>query len=214
MPGARLVERNGLVIRNDFFALDPARVQLEHAGAVVLDRRDLLDPKNPELTIWQATTPMLLRRQPTAIQKNSAEVAAATGLPNAEDATLVENRKRRHAALSDWLRAVGDSDPVLAEGLRTRISQLEILSQWWNLSQSDKPIDRRAYTLALQFSGWDIPVDGPVTANQLSADPSRPWPLTFWLGGWDGDGLVGYIKGTWSVPVLASEVPPKLAADA
>src|ERR1700750_2885155 len=53
---AQLTERNGIVIRNDLFAIDPLRVQLrKKRGTLVLDREDFLDPNNPDLPITQAT---------------------------------------------------------------------------------------------------------------------------------------------------------------
>ncbi len=34
------------------------------------------------------------------------------------------------------------------------------------------------------------------------ADPSQPWRLRFWMGGWDGDALCGYLRGgNWEVAV-------------
>jgi hypothetical protein len=32
-----------------------------------------------------------------------------------------------------------------------------------------------------------------------------PWNISFWMGGWDGDALCGYVKGTWTIP-LAEDV--------
>ena len=28
----------------------------------------------------------------------------------------------------------------------------------------------------------------------------QPWPVSFWMGSWDGDLLVGYMQGSLSVP--------------
>jgi hypothetical protein len=31
-------------------------------------------------------------------------------------------------------------------------------------------------------------------------DTRHPWPVSFWFGGWDGDLLIGFMKGTLSIP--------------
>jgi hypothetical protein len=54
-----------------------------------------------------------------------------------------------------------------------RIQQLDILRQWWNLSQCSKPVDRRAAQLCY---GCDIRLNGPVHANQLGASGTGHWP--------------------------------------
>ncbi len=199
MPGARLVERNGLVVRNDYFAIDPLRVTLTSGCVVILDRTDLLDPADPTLTIDRAGSAALERRQPTTWTRNSDEVAAATGLPvPVTDDALIADRRARQANLQALLAVT--TDPVERAGLETRIAELRILHQWWNQS-GGQPIDRRAYTLALQASGWSVAMNGPVQANDVGADPDQPWKLAFWLGGWDGDALAGYLRGSWSVPL-------------
>lgn len=198
---AQLVERNGLIIRNDFFALDPVRVQVrKKRGTLVLDREDYLDPKNPSLTVAQAGSEQLKRRQPTGATTNSVEVAKATGLPDASDESCINNRRIRQQNLKELLKVTRNR--VERAALETRISQLDILRQWWNLSVPGlKPIDRRAHQLTLQFYGWDIGLNGKVHENKINADENDQWPLTFWMGGWDGDALCGYISGYLSVPI-------------
>jgi hypothetical protein len=197
---AQLVERNGIVIRNDLFAIDPLRVQVQKKrGALVLDREDFLDPDNPELPITQATSAMLSRRQPQGLTDNSVEVAKATGLPDASDDTCIQNRIIRQRNLEELLKRT--RNPVERAALETRISQLNILRQWWNLSEKGKPIDRRAHQLTLQGYGWSIDINGPVHANKIGADENTTWPLSFWMGGWDGDALCAYISGYLSIPL-------------
>jgi hypothetical protein len=199
---AQLVERNGIIIRNDLFAIDPLRVQVrKKRGALVLDREDFLDPDNPELPISQATSAMLTRRQPQGLTDNSVEVAKATGLPDASDATCIQNRIIRQKNLEELLKRT--RNPVERAALETRISQLNILQQWWNLSEKGTPIDRRAHQLTLQGYGWSIDINGPVHANKIGADENTTWPLSFWMGGWDGDALCAYISGYLSIPLIA-----------
>lgn len=203
LPNARLVERNGLVVRNDFFALDPVVVELVQGGRLLLERKDELDPSRPGLNIVEADSPMLIRRQPARWVTDSAEVAAATGLPQpVTDQVLIDNRRRRQACLVELLAKT--DDPTERAALEVRIGELSILRRWWDLSQlgpDGPPIDRRAYTLALQATGWDIELNGPVTVDSLGGDAGAPWPLSFWLGGWDGDALCAYMSGSLAIPL-------------
>ncbi len=198
---AQILEHNGILVRNDYFVIDPLHVIITQNDKVILERTDILNLANPNMPLWEATSEQLLRRQPKKFTKNSAAVAEATGLPNADNNTLMDNRRERRKNLME-LRAQPDIDAVLAAALDTRIEQLAILEQWWNLSEGtwdNRPIDRRAYTLGLQLDGWDIDVNGPVTANAVGGDPAQNWPLRFWMGGWDGDALCAYVKGSWEI---------------
>ncbi|MBV9209973.1 MAG: hypothetical protein JOZ52_05060, partial [Acidobacteria bacterium] len=201
---AQLVERNGIVIRNDLFAIDPLRVQLrkKRGGALLVDREDFLDINNPSLPITEATSAMLSRRQPQGLTSNSVEVAKATGLPDASNDSCINNRRIRQRNLKELLKRT--RSPVERAALETRISQLDILLQWWNLSEQGKPIDRRAHQLTLQAYGWSVDINGAVHENKIGADENTNWPLSFWMGGWDGDALCAYISGYLSIP-LAGE---------
>jgi hypothetical protein len=196
---AELKERNGVLVRDDFFALDPVEVKITSAERnVLVSREDLLDPSDPNLSIFKAGSKQLIRRQPAGMTKNSEEVAQATGLGNPDDESCVRNRQTRQNNLRQ-LQMHYKPGTQAWEALETRITQLDNLHQWWNLSQGGRPVDRRAYTLALQFTGWDIDVNGPIAVNNVHGDPSKHWPLRFWMGGWDGDALCGYVKGTWEI---------------
>jgi hypothetical protein len=199
--GARLLEHNGILIREDFFVIDPLRVSLTVGGKTLLDRIDYLDPTHPDLPPEKVSGAALLRRQPAKFTANSEQVAAATGLPNAQNVTLIENRLRRRRSLQKLLAKT--TEPVKRAALESRIEQLEIVEQWWNLSQGspgNRPIDRRAHQLALQASGWNIDMNGKIYTNAVGADESIPWNVSFWFGGFDGDALTAYVQGTWTIP--------------
>lgn len=203
-PDAQVIEHNGILVRNDMFIIDPLRVRVSSSDGsrVLLDRSDWLNPADPKMPQWEATSPLILRRQPKRFVTNSPEVAAATGLTDPSNVTLIENRKERRANLEELLKET--TDPVKCAALETRIEQLKIVEQWWNLSQgswNERPIDRRAYTLALLLEGWDVDVNGPVHEDVLGGDKTRPWRLRFWLGGWDGDALCAYVRGSWEIPL-------------
>ena len=99
-------------------------------------------------------------------------------------------------------------DPVQRAALESRIEELAIVERWWELSVNvgqNRVIDRRAAQLALQLDGWNIDMNGAVDANELGAMTDYPWNISFWMGGWDGDALCAYVKGTWTIP-LAEDV--------
>jgi hypothetical protein len=202
---AELVERNGVLVRNDLFAIDPLRVRIEEQRghhAALLERVDLLDPANPNLPLIQVTAAQLERRQlQGGFTDNSWKVALATGLPSPDNNALIENRRQRQAnliALRDSLDQRHQPEEYAA--LTTRIEQLDLLREWWDLSVPTRPIDRRAHQLALLADGWNIDMNGPVLANQLNADEKKGWNLSYWMGGWDGDALCGYVQGELNVP--------------
>jgi hypothetical protein len=204
---AQILEHNGILARNDLFIIDPLRVRVSSAdnSEILLEREDWLNPADPTMPQWEATSAMILRRQPKRFVTNSPEVAAATGLPDPSNKTLINNRIKRRKSLEALLEEIKDKDKVMQAALETRIEQLKIVEQWWNLSEgtpNERPIDRRAYTLALQLEGWDIDINGHPFKNALDADETRPWPLRFWMGGWDGDALCAFVRGSWEIPLL------------
>ncbi|MFL6244425.1 MAG: hypothetical protein ACJ74H_00245 [Thermoanaerobaculia bacterium] len=200
---AQILEHNGVLVRNDYFFIDPLHVRIFNAaGETLIERRDWVNPSDPSMPLWEATSAQLIRRQPTTMQSNSPMVALATGLPDASNETCVKNRLERQANLKALLKKT--RDPAERAALTTRIEQLAIVEQWWNLAVgtiNNRPIDRRAHQLTLLFDGWNIGVNGNVYANKPGGDPSQEWPLSFWMGGWDGDALCAYIRGTWQIPL-------------
>jgi hypothetical protein len=199
-----VVEHNGLLVRNDYFIINPFRVTLTTGKALLLDRVDYLNPSNPGMPENEADSTMLKRRQATTFQSNSEEVAQATGLPNAANVTLIQNRLNRKASLEALLASTPKKNAVKRAELESRIYELGIVEQWWNLSQGtsgNRPIDRRAAQLALQLSGWNIDMNGAIAENRLGADERYPWNISFWMGGWDGDAMCGYVRGEWTIPL-------------
>ena len=50
---------------------------------------------------------------------------------------------------------------------------------------------------------WRWTIKGPKTFfGDIggTVDTAQPWPIEFWMGGWDGDLLIGYMKGTLGLP--------------
>ncbi len=202
---AQLLENNGVLTREDYFVIDPLRVQVTMGDETILDRVDWLNPADPSMPLLEATSPMLQRRQPAKFTGNSPEVAAATGLPDASNEAMIENRVVRRKSLEALLATTPEDDLTTRAALTTRISELHILHRWWMLTQGtpgNRPIDRRARQLTLQLDGWDIGVNGTVQRNTVGGDVTRPWRLRFWCGGFDGDALTCYLRGSWEIPLV------------
>ena len=204
--GAQILENNGILARNDFFFIEPLHVRISYPdGAAFVERNDWVNPIDPAMPLWQATSEMLIRRQPKGARPNSPEVAAATGLPDASNETMRRNRRERRASLEDLRRTLDpDRDAAACEALETRIEQLKLVDQWWNLlvgTFDERPIDRRARQLTLMLYGWEIPVQGTAFVNEVDGDTTQPWPLKFWMGGWDADAMTAFVKGSWEIPL-------------
>ena len=204
---AQILEHNGLLVRNDYFIIHPFRVRLlkEKNNGRLLERVDWLNPEDPDMPENDATAPMLKRRQATTFTGNSQEVADATGLESPANVALIANRLERRRNLQALLAKT--KDPVQRAALESRIEQLAIVERWWEISVNsgqNKVIDRRAAQLALQLSGWNVDMNGKVDANELGAAENYPWNIKFWMGGWDGDALCAYVKGTWTIPLAAN----------
>ena len=202
--GLQILEHNGVLVRNDYFFIDPLKVRVTLPdGQLLAERLDWVNPADPSMPLWEATSAMLLRRQPSSMMSSSPMVAAVTGLPDASNETLILNRKERQ----DKLKALRDitTDPTEIAALTTRIEQLDLVTQWWNLSVgtwNNRPIDRRAHQLTLLFDGWNVALNGTVSEGGLvPGDPTQFWPLAFWMGGWDGDALTAWVEGSWSIPL-------------
>lgn len=204
---AQILEHNGVLVRNDFFFMEFKKVRvILPDGRVVAERTDWVNPSDPTMPLWEATSDMIVRRQPQFAKSNSPMVAAATGLPDASNDTCIADRRDRQKkliALRDFYETRTPRDETAIAALTTRIEQLDIVTQWWNLSVgtfNNRPIDRRAHQLTLLFAGWDIGINGSVTPSTLvDGDATQEWPLRFWLGGWDGDALTGWMDGSWEI---------------
>ena len=201
---AQILEHNGILVRNDYFIIHPFRVRLLKADSndILLERVDWLNPDDPAMPENDATATQLTRRQATTFTGNSQAVADATGLESPANVALIANRLERRKSLQVLLGQT--TDPVQIAALESRIYQLAIVERWWEISVNvgqNKVIDRRAAQLALQLDGWNIDMNGDVAVNKLRAATNYPWNISFWMGGWDGDALCAYVKGTWTIPL-------------
>ena len=72
--------------------------------------------------------------------------------------------------------------------------------QYWQ-ARSKRWLEAQHFVVEpLQLSGWNVDMNGAIGANRLGADERYPWNISFWMGGWDGDAMCGYVRGTWTIP--------------
>lgn len=196
-PGPIFESRNNIVgsddtmnfIINPFdLAVYPAGDGALSAGGELLRVRDYLDPCDREARVWQIEDPSTyVRRLPPVFDGDSKEVLALL---------KIADPKRYFDKRLAWLRAElarhPDPDSLEAQELQSRIFQIEL----WGARVWGK--------LAFKL-GYDFRTNGEQTVHERvhalgRADTEHPWHFTCWFGGWDGDLLVGYCKGTLAIP--------------
>ncbi len=177
---ARFEGRNGLLGIPGTEPIHPLELAVSGDG-VGLRRRDWLDADDPGLL--DASPQAVARRSGGGIERGG-EVAATIGRATAIDDFLAYRRARAEA-IESALTETGD--PVRAAGLRRRRAALSSVARLLV-----------SYRLELGGRGGAGRLDGlpPGPAIDLRA----PWPLRFWMGGWDADALCGFVSGTLGLP--------------
>lgn len=118
---------------------------------------------------------------------------------NAYFADRVKFLRQRIAELEEEKQGKDDAE---VEAIETRIQAMQsriFMIDFWG--------DRFHTKLGFQVT-YSFNINGP----QKVHDPDnllrgrvaegQPWPVTFWMGSWDGDLLVGWMQGSLSVPFL------------
>lgn len=178
----RFEGRNGLVTEDGLELIDPFRLRVSGAG-VVLERADPLDPRGRRIP--EVTAGYLRRRTAGGVEGGpevTAEVLAATGIAD-PDQHLRERAERLRAELA----ATGD--PTAKAALGKRIRALRTLM---------------AIRISYRFDVGELGGVGTVRDEggvlDGAVDPVAPWPVAFWLGGWDADALCGFASGRLTLP--------------
>jgi hypothetical protein len=183
--------RNGIVAEDAAECIDPFHLQIT-GGGVTLRRKDVVDPKNSEIEVHEVDPTVLKRRQPVegeAVQP--AEVAEATGIMD-----YLGYRRERKKDLEDALK--GANDPVEQAALQKRIDDLD---ESLDPEKRDIRVGILGASLIYRFT-----IRGPAeVVDERDAlgglvGTSPPWPIEFWVGGWDADALCGYMRGRLQVP--------------
>lgn len=183
----------------------PFDVQIESPdGAAFLRRSDPLDPSHPQSEIWQLRPADFAQRVPVTYRHLSDEVVE-TIFPNSggaanSDSTFIAYFNQRKQLLSHWLTKTPAPQALEAAGYRARIRAIDHFAA---PSGSSDPalIENR---LGLQCV-WDHAIRGKdaLVCHALApyVDVDQDWRTRFWMGGWDGDLLIGWVQGYLKVPL-------------
>jgi len=201
LPGPTFESRNSTVGSDDSFAfvVNPFNLRVEQAETgAKLTATDYVDPADPKLPLWRVNDPGIYgRRLPTCASLGDTEVMEAINVFDAFG--YFRDRKRYLEKLIRDTTAARDASDAPAkrsqmeariESYKSRIYQLD----YWG----DRVINKIQTKV-----GWEFVINGPqAVEGDLGGtiDPTQPWGVNFWFGGWDGDLLLGYMRGTLSVP--------------
>jgi hypothetical protein len=169
--------RDGLIATSAKEPIAPWHIVIAQQGFRLgrLDPLDLTDSSQ------------IRRRQPIRFEQNSATVAQATGITD-----FPGFRQARKTQLQADL--AGEADPTRRTNLSSRIAELD---------QGD--IREAALGFLVQYR-FDLQGDAELTDPNgvlAKADLHSPWPIAFWMGGWDADALCGFVSGTLQIPTTA-----------
>lgn len=196
--------RNNIVGNDDAmaFVIVPFQLSITGPGAA-LTATDYLDPANPAKQTWQFTDPAAYGRRISTCQiSGDTEVAEAV---NVYDAYGYFRDRRRYlereiARATAALKGIGDTDDAGA-ATRARL-EADIAGYQTRIFQLERWGDRIISKIGTRVD-WKHDINGPQAVTGSlggTVDTSTPWHFGVWFGGWDGDLLIGYARGTLKVP--------------
>jgi hypothetical protein len=168
---AKFEGRNGIVAEDGFEPIVPVHLAIRK-GPFRLQRTHLDEETFPYAEL-----------QASGVQPGVDDIAQATGIWDLQAAW-----EARRVALERDLQAT--DDPTTKVALTRRIQMLTAgrLSIFF--------FSRMLYAFNLQGTAHGSDTDGFLPAPP---DSRAPWPVDFWLGGWDADAFCGFMKGAVSI---------------
>ena len=199
-----------------FMPVDPFHIHIEgRKEGVLIGRDDPLNPKNPEEKIWQIDDSEIYKRRcPRDFYSDSDEAleAVAPGM-DSPYTTYIQMRK-------EWLELeLTDVESELAKlisegGDSKRIAELEVqkgayLNRLYVIEEFTAEIvgNRLGNRLGM-LARWEHDLLGPnITlegieslGGEILTGPEDQWLAKYWMGGFDGDTMRGYMRGSLNVP--------------
>jgi len=198
--GCRFQQRNLILVLENFNTpIDPFGLAIK-STSVEISRDALWDITQPSLTVKDVfLNPTVMATRANTIAVADPEVAEATGFMD-----FANVRAERRVLLDKYLQQTDPiKDPVDYAALRKRIQCID----------NDRVLVGERLP-AEQFmgmkAGYTIVLNGPTTVQDPGSKlhgtigTSQTWSTSFWLGGYDVDTLMGYLRGSLTVPFLAS----------
>ena len=172
--------RNGLLFDDGYEPIVPFKIAIA-GGGVRIERADEPAP-------WPAGE---VPNRAAVAHRQGGGVDAESGAEVLKEIDVESPEQwfdRRMARLSREL-ADAAGRPEAEAGLRLRIEMLRPIS-----------VVRVAYGFPIGLRNGAGTVDDPDGALSPPVDVGAPWPIEFWMGGWDQDSLVGYVTGLLRLP--------------
>ena len=179
------------------------RVQQEDTG-ILLERFDPLAEDGSDRPSWQLEYADYQRRVP-AYNRPSDEVLEAISSKGELDVRAYFQEKKQWLITQIALEQAKDHpDPIKLSNWQTRLGAINTYSGDPN-SSTPGFIENR---MALQ-SIWEHSIrgDNPQVNGLEKLEgklASGDWQTRFWMGGWDGDVMRGYMKGWLAIPFFPS----------
>jgi hypothetical protein len=138
------------------------------------------------------------RRNPQNFFVDGAEVLEAQGLSSTADAATQYNAyfQQRKQWLELKLSQTDPKDEVARSAYKGRLFALEFFTE-------NRRIEGK---LGLQAC-WDFDLHGQSEIDGLDEvlgvklKKAQPWNVKFWMGGFDGDVMRGYMRGSLTIPI-------------
>lgn len=181
--------------------INPFKIRVEQASeGIVLERFDPLAEDKSDTPSWQLDFASYQRRVP-AYNRPSDEVLEAISSEGELDVRAYFQEKK------EWLltkialeQAKANPDVIKLSNWQTRLGAIDEYSGDPNSSTPGFIENRMALQSVWQHSirGTNPVIEG---LDRLHGRASRgDWQTRFWMGGWDGDVMRGYMKGWLGVP--------------
>jgi hypothetical protein len=161
---------------------------------------DYIDLAHPNLTYQDVfLDSTLTQRRGNQIAIQSVTVAEKTGFMN-----YGQVRQQRLRDLKRLL--AGEKDPLEQVALKKRIMNIENdrLLTGEMLAATQFLGLQATYSMAINGTAHIDPTRNLVTDEssllQGTIGFSQPWPITYWMGGYDVDTMFGYFAGTLTLP--------------
>ncbi|TKK87221.1 hypothetical protein FDA94_19100 [Herbidospora galbida] len=161
--------RNGIVAEAGYEPIIPFRLRFAHEGGWF--GRSYADR-------YDYPYPELRGKGIDFSDEAKADIARVTGISDL--GAVWRERERRLLRIIE-----ATTDEALAETCRCRIAFMK---------ENDFLIGDYALR---SFYAFDL--TGPVEGDLVPVDPAEPWPIRYWMGGWDFDSLCGYICATLTI---------------